>query len=156
MFDYTGAMSSPPLESAYRLLSEALDAVAAASGSAAPDDDVLAALTVCEGFTRRLDHLSVTRIADLVRRGTFTDRGYRRPAAALSDLLGWERARAGRRVRVAEQIAPRVGLDGQPLPPRFAATAQVFADAATSLSHVEAIIRELSTPAACRLAPQVG
>jgi hypothetical protein len=148
-------MKDGPLALAHRALADAVELLAAASDTTAPPDEVLSALTVCEGLTRRLDHLSVTRIADLVRRGTFAERGYRSPAAALADLLGWERGEAGRRVRIAEQIGVRVGLDGQPLPPRLAATAQVFAAGATSLRHVETIGRELATAAAARLAPQV-
>jgi hypothetical protein len=97
----------------------------------------------------------VSRIADLQRRGTFGERGYRSPAAALVDLLGWDRGEAARRARVADQVGPRAGLDGQPLPPRLAATAQVFAAAATGLRHVETIARELGT-AAGRLAPPVS
>jgi len=138
-------MNGSPLALAHRALVDAIDALAAASDSAAHPEEVLSVLTIAEGLTRRLDHLSVTRIADLDRRGVFADRGYRSPAAALTDLLGWERGAAGRRVRVGEQVSPRIGLDGQPLPPRLPATAQVFAAGATSLRHVETITREPAT-----------
>ena len=57
----------------------------------------------------------------------FAERGYRSATAALSDLLGWERFEARRRVTAAEQVAPRVGLDGTVLPARLPATAEVFA-----------------------------
>ena len=148
-------MKGSPLGDVHRILTDAVESLAAASDGSSTDDDVVAALVLCEGLTRRLDHLSVTRIAELTRRGVFAERGYRSPAAALVDLLGWDRGEAGRRVRASEQIAARLGLDGQPLPPRLPATAEVFAAGATSLRHVETIVRELATPAAGRLAPQV-
>jgi len=148
-------MTESSLALAHRALSDAVDALAAASDSSATADEVLSAVAMCEGVARRLDHVSVTRIADLTRRGTFGERGYRSPAAGLSDLTGWERGEAGRRVKVAEQIGIRVGLDGQALPPRLAATAEVFAAGTVSLRHVEVVVRELGSAAAGRLAPQV-
>ena len=48
-------------------------------------------------------------------------RGARRPR-------GCDRFEAHRRVAAAEQVCPRVGLDGAVLPPRLLATAAVFAD----------------------------
>ena len=115
---------------------------------------MLSALTIGEGIARRLDRLAVGVVADLVRRGTFGDRGYRNPVTGLCDLLGWDRAEARRRLIAAEQAQPRVGLDGSPLPPRLPCTAEVFAAGGASLRHVHAIARLLAGPAARRLAPQ--
>ena len=70
---------------------------------------------------------TVDTVAALERRGVFAERGYKSAAAALGDLLGWERFEARRRVVAAEQVTPRVGLDGTPLPARLPATAAVFA-----------------------------
>ena len=61
----------------------------------------------------------------------------------MSDLLGWERFEARRRVTAAEQVAPRTGLDGSVLPARLPATAEVFAAGRTGLRHVEVIARVL-------------
>jgi Domain of unknown function (DUF222)/HNH endonuclease len=72
----------------------------------------------------------------------------------LRDLLGWERFEARRRVTAAEQVCPRVGLDGGALPPRLAATAAVFAAGRASLRHVEAIARVLDSASARRLTPE--
>jgi Domain of unknown function (DUF222)/HNH endonuclease len=147
-------VSDSPLAHAHRLLTEAVDAVAAA-GVAAGDDELLSALTLCEGTVRRLDRVTVTALADLERRGVFAERGYRSSVTALGDLLGWERFDARRKLVAAEQVRPRIGLDGTLLPPRLPATAAAFEAGAASLRHVEVMARALNSPAAGRLDPQV-
>ncbi len=56
----------------------------------------------------------------------------------------------------AEQVEQRVGLDGQPLPPRLPATAAGFAAGRMGLRHLDVIARLLASPAATRLTPPVG
>jgi 5-methylcytosine-specific restriction protein A len=146
-------MSESPLAAAHRLLAQAVDAVSAA-GAGAGDDELVSMLTVCEGAARRLDQVVVEAVAALQRRGVFTERGYSSAANALADLLGWERFEARRRVVAAEQVSPRLGLDGTVLPARLPATAAAFAAGRAGLRHVEVIARVLATPAAGRLAPE--
>ena len=55
----------------------------------------------------------------------------------------------------AEQVVPRAGLDGSPLPARLPATAEVFAQGRTGLRHVEVIARVLGSKAAGRLRREV-
>jgi len=153
MFEYDGVVSGSPVVAAHRLVVEAVDALAGAAGPASTSDEALSVLTVCEGVARRLDRLGV--VADLVRRGVFAERGYRDTVTALADLLGWDRAEARRRVSAAEQLCPRAGLDGSPVPARLAAAAEKFAAGAASLRHVDVISRVLASPAARRLAPEV-
>ncbi len=148
-------MSRSPLAHAHRLLVEAVDALAAATGPGAGDDELLSALTLCEGMARRLDQVTVSALADLERRGVFTERGYRSTVTALGDLVGWERFDARRRLLAAGQVRPRIGLDGAVLPPVLPATATVFDQGAASLRHVEVIARVLGSPAAERLSPQI-
>ena len=45
----------------------------------ATDAELLAAPQALEGLSRQLDHLNVSTIATLQRRGTFTSRGYKNP-----------------------------------------------------------------------------
>jgi len=146
-------MSGASLATAHRLLLQAVDALGEAAGLGS-DAELMSVLTMCEGATRRLDRVTVDALAALERRGVFAERGYKSASAALSDLLGWERFEARRRVVVAEQVTPRGGLDGTPLPARLPATAKVFATGATSLRHVETIARVLGTDAAARLSPE--
>ena len=102
---------------------------------------------------RRLDRATVDAVAALDRRGVFAEHGYRSATAALSDLLGWERFEARRRVTAAEQVTPRTGLDGSVLTARLPATAEVFAAGRTGLRHVEVIARVLASRPAGRLSP---
>jgi len=147
-------MSEAPLEVASRLFAEALAALREAAGPGASEADLLGVLTVGEGARRGLHQAGVAALADLERRGTFSERGYRSSAAALGDLLGWERAEARRHLTAAEQVRPRVGLHGAALPPRLPATAAAFKTGAADLRHVEVVARVLGSDAAGRLDPQ--
>jgi hypothetical protein len=125
---------------------------AAAESGMATDNELLSVLTVAEGVSRQLDQVTVSTVAVLQRRGAFTERGYKKPAAALSDLLGWEWFEARRRVIAAEQACERVGVDGTVVPARLPATGKAFAAGQAGLRHVEVIAALLATPAAGRLA----
>jgi hypothetical protein len=148
------AVTENPLADVHRLSSEAVDALVAAAGCGAGDGELLSAVTICESLTRRLDQLAVSAIAELSRRGTFAERGYRTAAGALSDLVGWDRFESRRRVSAAEQVCPRIGLDGTVLPARLAATTAVFAAGGCGLRHVEVIAKVLGSPAAGRISPE--
>jgi uncharacterized protein DUF222/HNH endonuclease len=65
------------------------------------------------------------------------------------------RFEARRRLTAAEHVCPRIGLDGAALPPRLAATAQVYASGRAGLRHVEVVATLLDSPAAHRLTPDV-
>ena len=147
-------MSEDPLEVASRLFAQAVEALRAAAGPAASAADLLGVLTVGEGVRRALDQAGVGALADLERRGTFGERGYRSSAAALGDLLGWDRGDARRHLTAAEQVRPRAGLDGTPLPPRLPANAAAFDAGVASLRHVEVVARVLGSAAAGRLDPE--
>jgi hypothetical protein len=119
------------------------------------ENATIEALSVCEQTARQLDYVHVSLIGELLRSGAFTSRGYRSPAHALGDLLGCDTTTARRRVRVAEDICPRTTLDGQPLPPKLPATAEVFAAGEIGVRHVEVIAEALRSPAAGRLEPDI-
>ena len=72
--------------------------------------------------------MTVEAVAALERRGVFAERGYQSARRRWRICSGWERFEARRRVVAAEQVTPRVGLDGALLPARLPATAAVFAD----------------------------
>ena len=146
-------MSTGSLSTAHRLLAQAVDELSAVAETGA-DDELVSLLTVCEGAARRLDRVTVDAVAALERRGTFSERGYKSAAGALRDLLGWERFEARRRVTAAEQVTPRVGLDGGALPARLPRTAAAFERGEACLRHVDVIARVLDTPAARRLSPE--
>ena len=106
-------MSGASLATAHRLLLQAVDALGEAAGLGS-DAELVSVLTLCEGVTRRLDRVTVDALAALERHGVFAERGYKSASAALSDLLGWERFEARRRVvgRRAGDVTGRVGRGG--------------------------------------------
>jgi len=136
---------------AHRLFTEAVAALSALSDDAASDDELISVIAVADGITRQLDRVGVAAVAVLERRGTFAERGYRSTTAALTDLCGWDRIEARRRVIAAEQVCLRIGLDGTACPPRLPATAAAFAAGAASLRHVEVVTRIMGSDAARRL-----
>ncbi|MGE0298294.1 DUF222 domain-containing protein, partial [Pseudonocardia sp.] len=148
-------MWSPILSPARQLADELLAQLSAVTGPGTADGALLSALALCEDVARGVERASIGAIADLERRGVFTERGYRSTVTALADLLGWERGDARRRLVVAEQACARVALDGAVLPARLAATAVVFAAGECSARQVEVVARVLGSDAARRLSPQV-
>ncbi|GAA2847803.1 HNH endonuclease signature motif containing protein [Pseudonocardia halophobica] len=148
-------MDAGPVGAARDRLQQAIAQLTDAAGPAAGADEVIDALRVCEEARRALDRAVVEATADLQRRGVFAERGYRSPTGALSDLLGWERFEARRRVIAAENVCEQIGLDGTAaLPARLPATATVFASGEAGLRHVEVIARLLDSGPARRLDPK--
>lgn len=148
------AMQDDPVVIATRAVGAAVTQLRDAVVTAGPDAR-MGALRVCEQTTRQLEQLSIAVLAGLDREGVFAERGYRRPAQAVADLLGCDTAQAGRWVRAAAQVTERVALDGRVLAPRLPATAAAFAAGEIGLRHVETIVEALGSAAAARLAPQV-
>jgi hypothetical protein len=146
-------MSRDTVATARESLIEALDVLREAAGPGAAPDDLVAVLSAGEEARRTLDQIMVAAVADLQRRGIFAERGYRSPAGALGDLLGWERVEARRRVVAAESVCPTVGLSGETLPPHLPATADAFDSGQASLRHVDVIARVLDSAPTRRLAP---
>ena len=148
-------MVAESLVAAHDLVEQVVGAVETACGPSAGDDDLLSALTFCEGVSRQMERLGITALAGLIRRGVFAERGYASVPKALADLVGLDWAEARRRAVVAEQAVARVGLDGAVLPAPLAATARCFASGGCSVRAVEVIARVLASPAAQRLPPEV-
>ncbi len=147
-------MSDSRVAAAHDRLIAAVEELRAAT-TGAGDTAQLSVLIACEAARRRLDHLSVGVLAAAERRDVFTSRGYRSCAAALADLLAWERFEARRYVAAAENVVGKAALHGTVLPARLPATGEVFDAGRTSLRHVEVVAKVLGTRAAERLAPEV-
>jgi Domain of unknown function (DUF222)/HNH endonuclease len=146
-------MTESPLAAVQRLFAQAVDALrgVADAGSVA---ERVSVLRLCEATVRQLDQVTVATVAGLDREGAFADKGYKSATQALADLVGWERFEARRRTVAAEQVVPRIGLDGSRLPARLPATAEVFAAGRTGLRHVDIIARVLGGKPAGRLSPE--
>lgn len=142
------------VSAAHDRLAAAVDALAEILDHA-DDADILSLQIAVEATHRRLDHLATRALAAARHRDAYGTRGYRTPAAALADLLRWEPRRARRFSTAADDVTPRIGLDGTTLPARCATTATVFASGEVSLRHVEVISGLLASTPAARLAPEV-
>ena len=92
-----------------------------------------------QAYYRRLE-----RIARLDRLGVAHMTGDRSTARLLQENWRLDPSKAGRLVAEAEDLAPRLSLQGQPLPPRLPCTATVLASGEISPEHV-AIIRRTMT-----------
>ena len=92
-----------------------------------------------QAYYRRLE-----RIARLDRLGVAHMTGDRSTARLLQENWRVDAATAGRWCDEAEDLAPRMTLQGQPLPPRLPCTATVLASGEISPEHV-AIIRRTMT-----------
>ena len=64
------------LTTAHRLLVQAVDAVRAAAGPTASDEDLVSVLLLCEGVTRQVDRVSVDAVAGLERPVTIRRDGW--------------------------------------------------------------------------------
>jgi 5-methylcytosine-specific restriction protein A len=133
-------------------LVSALDAACSASAS---DLEMIEALRDYGAVRDRAEAAAVLLVGQMIRRGVFSVHGYTRPEYAVADLLGWDRRAARRRVKLAEQVCPRISLDGQELPARLPATGTVFAEGRLPVAVAEAIVAVLNSPAAARLRPEI-
>src|SRR5882724_8519248 len=122
---------------------ELVVAMSVACDPTTEESEAIAPLREYGETSRRLEYQSIRLISALDRRGTFLDLGYRRIADAIADLLGWDRAVAHRRARVAADVISQSAPHGQPLPPKLAATAAAFETAKAHLARVEVIATAL-------------
>jgi hypothetical protein len=132
---------------------EFVSAIDDAGASPASDAEMIDALRDYGTIHDRSEAAAVLHVGRMIRRGVFTAHGYTRPEYAIADLLGWDRRPARRRVKLAEQVCPRISLDGQLLPALLPATATVFAEGRLTVAAAEAIVAVLNSPAATRLHP---
>ncbi|MDN5855007.1 MAG: HNH endonuclease [Actinomycetia bacterium] len=147
-------MAASLLDTATQRVTDSLHELAATTRTA-PDDDLLSALLVCEGLTRRVDAICTAAIGDLDDRGVFLQHGYRSVARALADLLGWDYVPARTRAALAAAVHSRTTLTGEQLPAQLPATAAAFSAGDIALRHVEVIAKVLATDAGRRLPPEV-
>jgi hypothetical protein len=144
---------SETVADAHRRLIEAIAVLQSATDNGT-DEERLAALRVNEGILRQLTVHGVQTTAELTRRGAFTERGYKSPTLALTEQLGIEYYDARLRVTATQQVCPRVGFDGAPLPPLLPATAAAFAAGQLSLRHIDVITKVMGSKAAARVDPE--
>jgi uncharacterized protein DUF222 len=147
-------MSSDRVQAGVTLLHDGLTTLHTAAGPHATEADRVAVLSGLAAAEHHLHRVTVDTVAALQRDGSFTAHG-QRSVTAISELLGVEHRDARRIVLAAEQICPRVDLQGQILPALLPATAAAFGSGLASLRQVEVIARLMSSPTAQRLPTDV-
>jgi Domain of unknown function (DUF222)/HNH endonuclease len=153
-FDYNRGMSGDDVQAGVTLLHDGLTALHDAAGPHGSETDRVAVLSGLAAVEQHLHRVTVDTVAALQRDGSFAAHG-QRAVTAVSELLGIEARDARRIVLVAEQVCPRVDLQGQILPAVLPATAAAFHAGAVSLRQVEVIARLMNSPTAQRLSPDV-
>lgn len=101
-----------------------LQALLACDLSVLGDDELLNVLTDFDTESRRMAAADATIVAEVDRRGLAGGCGGTSTAALLATMLLLDPGRAARRVRDAQQFAPRRALTGQVVAAEFAETAQ--------------------------------
>ncbi len=122
------------IKSALDALDAAVELVGAADIEALPAPERFAALERLETAIRRQVAVSHSQIARLERYA-----GCPPIPVVLADVLRISRGAARRRVRDAEQLAPRTALTGQPLAPLLPATGEAWNAGLLDCEHVRVI-----------------
>jgi hypothetical protein len=98
-------------------LAAAVDACAAASLSSLAEEDLRSAVQEVKQARRRLAALEHRLIAELDERNLPSKRSMPSTSAFLASLLNLSPREAGRRVRHARQLGPRITVTGERLQP---------------------------------------
>jgi hypothetical protein len=115
------------------------------------DAELLTAWTELEARRCRLVSDEHALINETTARGIAHARGMRSTAVLAHQLLRITPAEARARVRAAEDLGPRRGLTGEPLPPIYPLVAAAQAEGAISAAHAAAVTTTVeSLPSAVR------
>jgi hypothetical protein len=125
-----------------RAVADLLD-TAATSVALTSDDALLDAMRSVETARRQLESFDIPAVAELDRRGLPGKFLIRSTATFVASLFGISPGSAGRRVKHARALGPRIGLTGQPMPPLRPALADAAARGAITDEHVEDVLRAL-------------
>ena len=128
MFGYSRGMFSGQCDSE-SVLRDALAALARDSRSGSLFDRLRATAPLM----RVVERMQVETVAEMLRDGEFAARGYKQPHSAVAALLGIERGEAVQIVTAAESVCSRSTLQGEILPARLPAMAEVFAAGVVSV-----------------------
>ncbi|SDJ10404.1 protein of unknown function [Frankineae bacterium MT45] len=125
------------------VLTAAVDEVFAACMASLSAAELMEFLRGWESHRRREEALSNRLVAEVMTRGIAGELGYSSPQALLAGVLRVDPGEAKARVRAAADLAPRVGLTGERLPPVFAETAAAQEAGSISAGHARVIVSTL-------------
>ena len=126
--------------SAVATLTSAVDDLLAMSLSHLPVRELPELARAVETQLRRLPVFDHALIAEMDSRDVASVLGARTTAAVLVEVLRVSPGEAKARVRAAEDLGPRVGLGGEPLPPLFGHLVAAQAHGAISVEHARVIV----------------
>ncbi len=135
-------MLSSTASGAIERIDEALDVLAGVDLAALSAEDLIRLAGRCETLARRQAVLGGDIAVQVSRREISALGGA--PHKVLADWLRITPTEARRRVTLAEPLAPRTSLTGQPLPPRQPATAAAWRAGDLDAEHVRVIARFLA------------
>jgi hypothetical protein len=124
-------------------LTAALTQLTSASLVGLSRDELLALADAVEAHRRRLAVIDHALVTELEARGTAREVGARDTADLLVQRLHVSRTTARRRVQDAAELAPRVALTGERLPPLRPHVAAAQADGVLGEEHVRVIAKAL-------------
>ena len=124
-------------------LTAAVDDLLAMTFTCLPTRELPALAAAVETQLRRLPVFDHALIAEMDRRDLAGEVGARSTAAVLVDALRLTPGEAKTRVTAAENLGPRVGLGGEPLPALFPHLLAAQADGAISVEHARVVVHTI-------------
>ncbi len=121
-------------------LTTAIDDLLASTLTSLPERDLPELAKAVETQLRRLPVFDHALIAELDRRDVAGSLGARSTATLLVDALRITPGEARARVKAAENLGPRVGFAGEPLPPLFGHLGTAQAEGVISVEHAKVIV----------------
>ncbi|OLT36818.1 hypothetical protein BJF84_08520 [Rhodococcus sp. CUA-806] len=133
------AISNPSLREAVEVLEKAWEVVAAVETSSLDDADHRALMVRMETLTRAMHGTSHTWLTELIESDGLAVLPERTNASRLAGLLLVDPGVAGKRIKIAQRMAPRRAMTGETLEPEYPTTAAAHTAGAIDAAHVNVI-----------------
>ncbi|MCC8927477.1 HNH endonuclease signature motif containing protein [Rhodococcus sp. I2R] len=133
------AISNPSLREAIEVLEKAWAAVAAVETSSLDDADHRALMVRMETLTRAMHGTSHTWLTELIESDGLAVLPERTNASRLAGLLLVDPGVAGKRIKIAQRMAPRRAMTGETLEPEYPTTAAAHTAGTIDAAHVNVI-----------------
>jgi hypothetical protein len=133
-------LSAESMDSALSRVQDAMDVLAAVELTSATDEQVLEFWRGLEAVRRRLEPVDHAVIAQVNQRSLAFTHGCRSTAVLARQVLRIRPAEATARVRAAENLGPRVAVNGERLEPIYPTVAAAQAQGAISAAHARVVV----------------
>ena len=133
------AISNPSLRGAVEVLEKAWEVVATVETSSLDDADHRALMVRMETLTRAMHGTSHTWLTELIESDGLAVLPERTNASRLAGLLLVDPGVAGKRIKIAQRMAPRRAMTGETSEPEYPTTAAAHTAGAIDAAHVNVI-----------------